>query len=124
MKLLTKALLNEIPPLYSTEDLAEDDHPVVAKFFTPDDDWTWYVMEANAIMPDGSQKPLSEVSALSEVSDVLFFGVVDGFEVEWGYFALSELTALRGVLGLPVERDLYYAPRPWREAKLDTSFSQ
>ena len=39
-----------------------------------------------------------------------FFGLVDGFEVELGYFTLSELQRNRGKLGLPIERDLYFTP--------------
>jgi Protein of unknown function (DUF2958) len=31
-------------------------------------------------------------------------------EAELGYFALSELTSIRGNLGLPVERDRYFQP--------------
>ncbi len=38
MKLLTKALWERIPPLYSTED--EEDPLVHAKLFTPDSSWT------------------------------------------------------------------------------------
>jgi hypothetical protein len=36
--------------------------------------------------------------------------LVDGFERELGYFSLDELEQLRGPLGLPVERDLYWKP--------------
>ncbi len=51
--------------------------------------WTWYVLEF-----DGEDT---------------FFGLVDGLEVELGYFSLSELESLRGLLGEPaVERDLYF----------------
>ena len=41
-----------------------------------------------------------------------FFGYVVGMEAEWGYFLLSELQAVRGGLGLPIERDLYFTPQP------------
>jgi hypothetical protein len=37
---------------------------------------------------------------------------VDGFERELGYFALAELEAARGPLGLRVERDLWWKPAP------------
>ena len=40
-----------------------------------------------------------------------FFGLVDGFERELGYFSLSELQAFRGRFGLGIERDLYFEPR-------------
>jgi hypothetical protein len=63
------------------------------KFFTPDAHWTWYVTEGG---PHGE--------------DFLFFGYVVGDDEEWGYFILSELESVRGLLNLPVERDLYFTP--------------
>ena len=90
MKLLTKELLEQLPPLYACEN--EKDPLVRAKFFYPDFSWTWYAIEY-----DG---------------DDIFFGLVDGFEKELGYFSLKELTANRGKLGLPIERDLYFEPCP------------
>ena len=41
----------------------------------------------------------------------IFFGLVSGFELELGYFSLSELESVRGPLGLPIERDLYFEPK-------------
>ena len=67
----------------------------LVKFFTPDSSWTWYATEF-----DG---------------DDTFFGLVDGHEEELGYFSLRELQSVRGPLGLPIERDLYWQPRPLRE---------
>jgi hypothetical protein len=43
--------------------------------------------------------------------DYLFFGLVIGFEIELGYFSLSELSQVRGALGLLIERDLHYEPK-------------
>ena len=93
MKLLTKALRKKLPPLYSTE--GDEDAVVQAKFFTPDSNWTWYVLEF-----DGED---------------IFFGLVNGFELELGYFSLSELKEARGPWGLPIERDLYFEPQTLRE---------
>ena len=90
MKLLTKAVLKQLPPLYANEDKGLDVLAVV-KFFTPDAGWTWYGSEF-----DGED---------------VFFGLVIGFEAEYGYFSLSELKTVRGSLGLPVERDLYFRPK-------------
>ncbi|MDQ3333478.1 MAG: DUF2958 domain-containing protein [Planctomycetota bacterium] len=42
----------------------------------------------------------------------LAFGFVDGHEQEFGYFDLAELEKIRGPLGLHVERDLYFQPKP------------
>ena len=89
MKLLTKKLLKQLPPLYSQED--EKDPLIIVKFFTPDANWTWFAWEYDP-------------------QDQLFFGLVDGFEVEMGYFSLAELQEARGALGLPIERDMYFKP--------------
>ena len=94
MKLLTKAIRAKLPPLGSQEELGAD-AKVVVKFFTPDSNWTWFCVEY-----DGEDK---------------FVGLVDGLEKELGYFSLSELQSIRGSLGLPVERDLYWEPCTLRE---------
>ena len=88
--LLTKALRAELPEMYSTEEIPIEEKLVVVKFFTPDSNWTWYAVEF-----DGED---------------LFFGLVDGFEKEWGYFSLRELETEKGPLGLPIERDRYFGP--------------
>ncbi len=72
--LLPKSVRNELPPIGETEE--ESDPLVRVKFFYPDFSWTWYAIEF-----DG---------------DDLFFGLVDGFERDLGYFRLSELLANRG----------------------------
>jgi len=88
MMLLTKQLRQQLPPLYSQENVA--DPLVIAKFFTPDAQWTWYAIEF-----DGKD---------------LFLGYVIGPFPELGYFSLRELEAIRGHLGLPVERDRFFRP--------------
>lgn len=87
MKLLTKELLKKIPPLYSQENV--DDPMVVCKFFTPWTNWTWYVIE---------------------YEDGMFFGLVEGFEKELGYFTLEELEDIKGPFGLKIERDMHFTP--------------
>lgn len=96
MKLLTQAIRKQLPPLYNNEKLSLDAQAPV-KFFTPDANWTWYASEF-----DG---------------DDTFFGLVIGHEIELGYFSLAELETVRGNLGLPVERDLYYQPKSLQELK-------
>lgn len=88
MKLLTRTVRRQLPPLYSQEQVA--DPLVICKFFTPDSIWTWYAIEF-----DGKD---------------LFYGYVIGFEPELGYFSLRELQGVRGQLGLPVERDRWFRP--------------
>ena len=89
MELLPGHLRAVLPPLYSQE---KKELKAIApiKFFTPDANWTWYPTEF-----DGAN---------------LFFGLVSGYEVELGYFSLTELESVRGLFGLPIERDLYFEP--------------
>lgn len=91
MELLTDELRQQLPPLLSQE--ADPDPIVHIRFFTPDANWTWWVTEGQA-----------------EGDDFRFFGLVQGSEDEFGTFLLSELQAVRGPLGLAVERDLSFAP--------------
>ncbi len=90
MKLMTKELLEKLPKLGETEN--QKDPVALVKFFTPWSNWTWYVTEY-----DGEDT---------------FFGLVHGFEEEFGYFSLKELQSLKGPLGLGIERDLYWQPKP------------
>ena len=88
--LLTDKIRKQLPKLYSTE---YDPDPVVAvKFFSPWSGWTWYGVEF-----DGHD---------------LFFGLVDGYDREWGYFSLAELEAVLVFDTPAVERDLNFEPAP------------
>jgi hypothetical protein len=97
MKLLTRAILKKLPPLYSQDNVS--DPMVVCKFFTPDAGWTWFVTEGEK----------------QEDGDFLMFGFVKGLEDELGYFSLNELMKVRGALGLGIERDLHFIPCPLSE---------
>lgn len=117
MKLLTAELRARLPPLYAQEDV--QDPVVYAKFFTPDSAWTWYATEGSHINRQGTAMEYwdPERSSLEDAVDFLFFGYVIGQEREWGYFSLSELESARGPLGLPIERDLHFEPKPFSELK-------
>jgi hypothetical protein len=68
-----------------------DFYPVL-KLFTPDAGCTWLLTE---LMPEDPD---------------IAFGLCDlgmGFP-ELGYVSITEIESLRGPLGLPVERDLYF----------------
>jgi len=74
---------------------AEADFIPVVKLFTPDAGCTWLLTELDPDDPD------------------IAFGLCDlglGFP-ELGSVRISEIEAVRGRLGLPVERDLHFAPR-------------
>jgi hypothetical protein len=98
----------KLPPLYGNEEKGLKALAQV-KFFTPDSNWTWYASEGSPVDANGYY------DTDREKVDFLFFGLVIGFEIEFGYFSLSELSEVRGVLGLPVERDLYFKPKTLEE---------
>src|SRR5512135_804479 len=124
MQLLTKELQRKIPPLYSQEN--EADPVCVAKFFMPDGAFTWFVIEGSTREQEGCgwgenchHRPLTEYDP--DRDDVLFFGYVRGLESELGYFTLAELTDIRGMLRLPVERDRHFTPTRLSEVKANLS---
>lgn len=94
MELINGELRAILPPLYANDETLGLDAYAPVKLFTPDSNWTWYASEF-----DGAD---------------LFFGLVSGFEVELGYFSLSEIERRRGALGLAIERDLHYKPQTLR----------
>ena len=91
MKLITKAIEKKLltHPLYSTDGNMVKD--VLVKFFNPCGSGTWYVFEAE-----------------KNGNDWEFFGLVDLFEKELGYFTLSELESIKLPFGLSIERDMYF----------------
>jgi hypothetical protein len=88
-ELLTAAIIDQLLANGLANDV--DHHPVV-KFFTPDANATWLISEVDPDDPDR------------------LFGLCDlGLgSPELGYVSLSELKAVRGPLGLAVERDLHF----------------
>ena len=89
-KLIPKDLLNQIPDLYETE---RSINPIChIKLFTPDAQWTWYIIE------------------FSKEDKSTCYGYVQGFESELGYFSLKEIEEVRGALGLKIERDISFNP--------------
>ncbi len=109
MQLLTKELQKKLPPLYSQDH--NPDPMVLCKFFTPDAGWTWYAYEGSPVDEDGYY------DTNKEKVDFLFFGLVDGHELELGYFSLKEMESVRGPWGPPIERDLYFKPTRLSEIK-------
>jgi hypothetical protein len=90
MQLLTASQRRSLPPIYGAQN---DKDPLArVRLFTPWSPpcWTWYIIEF-----DGQNE---------------CFGLVDGFEVELGYFSLKELASITGPGGLRVERDRHFRP--------------
>ena len=99
MKLLTQPLRDallrngRLRRQFQEDGKAEPDFLPVVKLFTPDAGCTWLLTEIDPDEPD------------------IAFGLCDvGFGCpELGSVSLSEIGALRGKLGLPVERDLHFS---------------
>ncbi len=92
MKLFTEAQMRQ---LLKNGDSSDDDHVPVVKLFTPDAACTWLLTDIDPKDPDYA------------------FGLCDlglGFP-ELGSVYLPEIKALRGKLGLPVERDKFFEGR-------------
>ncbi len=98
-KLIPITLLSDIPDLYDTE--GQLDPLCCVKLFTPDSNWTWYIIE------------------FSKSDRDTCYGYVQGLESELGYFTLSELEKVHGSLGLAIERDLYFTPTRFSSIKKD-----
>lgn len=91
-ELMPKGVAATVPPLYATEH--EDDPVARVKLFSCFNGWTWLVTEYD---PDSGEA----------------FGLVKGFEEEWGYFSIREMDEVNRSKGIGViERDLYFEPAP------------
>ncbi len=92
-------LKDVIPKPYATEQVPDPN--VYVKLFTPDANWTWFITEYDSV-------------------ERRAFGMVVGLETELGYFDLNELEEIRGPLGLPIERDLSWQPKPLSVVRKET----
>ena len=95
--LLDTQQLSALPDLYTQE--SATDPLCLIKLFTPDSNWTWYIIEC------------------SHNDHSTCFGYVMGLEDELGYFSLLEIESIRGKLGLRVEVDSSFTPTPLSTVK-------
>ena len=103
MKLLPHSIREKLPRL-GEQDGKGGKAVVYAKCFTPDSSFTWFITEGSPVR-----------NTDNEPVDYILFGLVEGQCKELGYFRLSELESVRGPMGLPIERDLYWRPRTLEE---------
>lgn len=91
-ELVTRDIAERTPALYATEGVEE---PVAqAHFFSCASGWDWYMTELDPATGEA-------------------FGLVRGFEAEWGYFSIREMEALNRERGINVvERDESFEPQP------------
>ncbi|PUU86127.1 MULTISPECIES: DUF2958 domain-containing protein [Halanaerobium] len=93
MKLLTKEIEKKLPAI---EEAKNSENCIVqVKYFHPLSSWTWYV---------------------AGYTDDHFWGLVDGDFLETGLISLEELKSVK-LLGLGVERDLHFEPKPMSEVR-------
>jgi len=103
-KLIPQTLLSDIPDLYETEGQT---NPIChVKLFTPDSNWTWYIIE------------------FSKADRSSCYGYVEGLDSELGYFTLEELESIHGPLGLAIERDLAFTPTSFSTIKKSENASR
>ena len=98
MKLLTEEIKQKLPKLYSQDEVA--DPTVHIKFFDPCGSFTWFILEY-----DGE--------------DTFFAFVKSSLcpEGELGCVSLQELKSIKGPLGLGIERDIHFQPKPLSQCK-------
>lgn len=96
-ELMPKNIAGTVPALYATEE--EDDPIARERLFSCLSGWTWLITEYDLESGDA-------------------FGLVRGFEEEWGYFSIREMEELNRSRGFNViERDLCFEPVPVSEAR-------
>ena len=86
--------MRETPALYSQDGKGMEAMATV-KLFDPSGRWTWFITEWD--------------------HDQSAFGLVNGHEAELGYIDLESLANTKGRLGIGIEIDMYWTPRPLRE---------
>ena len=96
-------MLRGVPPLYSTEDIPQDQKIAYVKLFDPCGSWTWYITEYSRKAPDGYPH--------------MAFGLVVGDEIELSYIALEELSEVKGAMGIGIEIDCWWKPTRLCEIK-------
>ena len=96
MKLLTKAVEQALPPLYSQE--GNPDPLVRVHYFNPLGAGDWFITEGEW-----------------QDDEFLMFGLCDLGYPELGYVLLSEMMSVRLKLGMGIERDLNWRVKPLSE---------
>ena len=91
MKLITKEISKQAQAAYKVyANKPLEEQQVVAKFFDPMGNFTWYLLNQDPAEPD------------------YLWGIVKGFDVEIGSFSLAELEAVATYRILGIERDLSF----------------
>ena len=89
MKLLTKEITEKATKQY--DEGSDMEQMVVAKFFNPIGNGTWYLMNMDK-------------------DEDYCWGIVDMFAIEMGSFSMRELQSIQLPLNMGIERDKYFEP--------------
>lgn len=87
--LLNREILDRFKEVGSQDETPLKEKRVIVKYFLPDANWTFYVLEYNEKYQE-------------------FFGYVTFLENEFGYVTMQQVLDMRGKLGLRVERDEFF----------------
>jgi len=94
MKLLTKKILDAFKKQGDTSEMTAEEIKVIAKYFTPVGNSTWYLYEYNE----------------EDRIFMCFANLGDPTFAECGTVSLDELESLKLPFGLGIERDMYFDP--------------
>ena len=105
MKMITKKMVETIPPIYSTDNTKCKDKIVYAHYFSPLLNWDWFIFEMNQY----DKESYFGGSVTTE-----FFGYAnlnDDITAEIGYFTLNEFEKINRDNGFQlIERDTHFKP--------------
>ena len=91
-QLMTEEIAKTVPRLYEQD--GADDPIVHVHYFSCVTGWDWYLTEFDPRTGEA-------------------FGLVRGFEIEWGYFSVREMERVNREKGFEVvERDEHFEPAP------------
>ncbi len=77
MRLIKDSEIKDLPKLYETENV-KTENKILQMMFQSENGWCWYLAEIDEESKDG-------------------FGFVRGFEDEWGYFNLNEMSDIPSI---------------------------
>ena len=97
MQILTKEIKKKLVSNHEAQDGTKKFKAVV-KLFNPTGVRTWYLSELN---------PKTNTA----------FGLCCIHEEELGYVDLNELLSFKGIMGLGIERDKFFTPKPLEECR-------
>lgn len=116
-----------LPGPYETEQQG-DAAVAYVRLSVPGTYWEWFIVEAAAVVEEADRtvelslqaaadrglRAIGDRDETGELVVVLFFGLVNGHDVEMGYFSLGELLS---ITGFPVVRDNSWQARPMGEVR-------